>query len=73
MPVNYVTEAERRWPNTKVLGNGRYAVFCRDRRVVYLAVSEQQARNISLGCDSAERVDLQGCPVPENCPDRFPD
>ncbi len=69
--TNYLKEAERRWPNCRVIGEGRYAVYSRDGRIVYLAVTESQQRLIALGIDNPVKADLEPCPVPDRCPDRF--
>lgn len=49
--MNYVDEARKRWPGANVIGEGRFACIAQNGRLVYLAVTEQQARNIGLGVD----------------------
>ncbi len=39
--MNYLDEAQRRWPSSKILGHGRYAVTAQNGGVVYLATTER--------------------------------
>lgn len=75
--IDYAKLAAQRWPNAKVLGQGRYAVIPPGAAVVYLAVDERQQKAIALGIDNPQRVDLKVeaelLAVLERMVDRHPD
>lgn len=56
--VNYIAEASKRYPLSRVIGDGRWAVVCSDGRLVYLCADERQQKNVALGASGPTLVDL---------------
>jgi hypothetical protein len=74
--VNCISEATRRWPTARIIGDGRYAVLAQNGVLVYLAKTEHQQRSIALGVDHPQFVDLvvrDIMAMVEDMPDRYPD
>ena len=69
--MNYIAAAQARWPGRTIFGDGRFAVTPKDGGVVYLALTTQQARNISLGIEHPVKADLDLDRVLEGIPDRY--
>lgn len=64
----YARIAIERWPHATIFGtDGRYAVICPGERVVYLALTEQQAHNIGRGIEKPVYEDLAPKPQPKRC------
>jgi hypothetical protein len=69
--VSYIVAAQKRFPNRRVIGDGRFAVSAKDGGVVYLAVTTQQQHNIALGIEGARKFDLGLDRVLDAIPDRY--
>jgi hypothetical protein len=69
--TQYAKEAAERWPGARILGSdGRYAVATQDGRVVYLAMTESQQRDIALGVENPVLVNLHAINF-DKIPERY--